>query len=195
MTSWMYFCPFVDWRGCVNVFRVLSFCAIGWFDMGVRLVLRDAWSCMLKTCERFGDIVKHGDVDSLSCVILVDVHAEIPLTVPIVRALVVLAEDGGKVFGVFAANILDAKIVHTKCERYGLIVVLPEAWCDGTLAVAVLIQTSFLEFLRKYTRLWEAVHSFFNFDVDVSIGGGLVGKTCGWGHPFWGISLHRCAHM
>ncbi len=32
------------------------------------------------------------------------------------RALVVLAENGGKVFGVFVADILDAEIVHTKCE-------------------------------------------------------------------------------
>jgi hypothetical protein len=32
------------------------------------------------------------------------------------RALVVFAEDGGEVFGVYAADILDAKIVHTKCE-------------------------------------------------------------------------------
>ncbi len=70
----------------------------------------------MKTCEPIGDIVKQGDVDSSSCVIPVDVHAEIPLTIPIMRALVVLAEDGGKVFSVFAANILDAKIVHTECE-------------------------------------------------------------------------------
>ncbi len=94
---------------------------------------------MLKTCERFRDIVEHGDVDSSSCVIPVNAHAEIPLTNPIVRALVVLAEDGGMVFGVFAADLLDAKIVHTKYEQCGPIGVRPEAWCDGTLAVAVLI--------------------------------------------------------
>ncbi len=91
----------------------------------------------MKTCEHFGDIVECGDVDSLSRVIPVDVHAKIPLTVPIVQALVVFADDGGKVFGVFAADILDAKVAHTKFEQYGLIVVLSEAWCAGTLAVAV----------------------------------------------------------
>ena len=71
---------------------------------------------MLKTCECFGDIVEHGDMDSSSRVIPVDVHAKIPLTIPIVQALVVFAEDGGEVCGVFAVDILDAKIVHTKCE-------------------------------------------------------------------------------
>ena len=67
-------------------------------------------------CERFGDVVKHGGVDSSSHVIPVDGHAQVPLTIPIVQALVVLAENGGKVFSMFAANILNAKIVHTKCE-------------------------------------------------------------------------------
>ncbi len=33
------------------------------------------------------------------------------------------------------------------------------------------------EFLCKYTCLWEAIHPFLNFDVDKSIGGGLVGKV------------------
>ncbi len=103
------------------------------------MVLWDAWGSMLKTFECFGDIVKHGDVDSLFRVIPVAVHAKIPLTIPIVQALVVLAEDGGKVFGVFAVDKFDYKIVHTKCEQYGPIVVSPEAWCVGTLVVAVLI--------------------------------------------------------
>ncbi len=55
-------------------------------------------------------------MDSSSRVIPVDGHAQVSLTVPIVGALVVLAENGGKVFGVFAADILDAKIIHTKWE-------------------------------------------------------------------------------
>ncbi len=71
---------------------------------------------MSKLCERFGDAVKHGGVDSSSHEIPVDGHAQVPLTIPIVQALVVLAENGGKVFGVFSADILDAEIVHTKCE-------------------------------------------------------------------------------
>ena len=82
---------------------------------------------MLKTCERFRDIVKHGDVNSSSRAIPVNIHAKILLTVPIVQALVVLAEDGGEVFCMFTADILDAKIAHTKCEQYGPIVVPPEA--------------------------------------------------------------------
>ncbi len=79
-------------------------------------MLRDAWRCMLKMCEHFGDVVKHGGVDSSTHIISVNGHAQVSLTVPIRQALVVLAANGGKVFSVFAADILDAKIVHTKCE-------------------------------------------------------------------------------
>ena len=79
-------------------------------------MLRDAWRCMLKRCERFEEVVKYGGVDSSSRVIPVDGHAQVPLTIPIVQALAVLAENGGKVFGVFAADILNAKIIHTTCE-------------------------------------------------------------------------------
>jgi hypothetical protein len=33
------------------------------------------------------------------------------------------------------------------------------------------------EFLCKNTRLWEAIHSFLNFYVDESIGGGFDGEV------------------
>jgi hypothetical protein len=54
---------------------------------------------------------------------------------------------------------------------------LPEAWCVGTLAVAVLILTLLQEFLCEYTHLREAIHFFLNFDVDISIGGGIVSEV------------------
>ncbi len=41
--------------------------------------------------------------------------------------------------------------------------------------------------MRKYTRLREAVHSFLNFDVDISIGGGLVGKVVHGDKLFWEV--------
>ena len=60
---------------------------------------------------------------------------------------------------------------------WGLLVVLPEARRDGTLAVVVLIQTLLKEFLSENTSLREAVHPFFNFDVDTSVEDGLAGKV------------------
>lgn len=109
------FACFVEERRCINVFHVLSFDTVCWFDMGVMLLLRTPWWLVLEACEGFGDILEHGYVDGLSHVVPVDVHAEVPLHVIIVGALIVLAEnEEGEVFGMLTANILDAKIIRTQ---------------------------------------------------------------------------------
>ena len=46
---------------------------------------------------------------------------------------------------------------------------LPEAWCEETLVVAMLVQAFFKEFLSKIPGLQEVEHSFLNFDVDESM--------------------------
>ena len=53
----------------------------------------------------------------------------------------------------------------------------PEAWREGTLVVAVLIEVFFKEFLRENSSLQEAIHSFLNFDVDKSTGADLVDEV------------------
>ncbi len=72
---------------------------------------------MLKSCQFFRDIlVKHGYMYSSSCVVPIKIHAKVLLSVPVVQAPVVFAEDGGKMFGVFAAYIFYSKVVHTQRE-------------------------------------------------------------------------------
>ena len=34
----VFFALFVKWWGCVDVFCVLSFCTVGWVDMGANMV-------------------------------------------------------------------------------------------------------------------------------------------------------------
>ncbi len=65
-----------------------------------------------------------------------------------------LAENGGKVFSMLAADILDTEVIHTTCEIYRSIVVSPEAWSDGALTAAMFVETLLQEFLCKNTRLW-----------------------------------------
>ena len=81
--------------------------------MGVQLMLWDTRRWVLKSCECFGYVFKHGVVDSAACVVPVNVHAQVPLTFPFQFAFVMFIEDGGTVLGMFMLNILDAKIVHT----------------------------------------------------------------------------------
>ena len=103
---------------CNNIFHVLGLGAVGWFDMGVWLLLRDASASwlVLEPCEAFGGIFKHGYMYCPYCVIPVNDHAKVPLTIPIMGALVVLTENGGEVFGMLTADVLDAKIIHASCE-------------------------------------------------------------------------------
>ncbi len=53
---------------------------------------------------------------SLSYVVPIKIHAKVLLSVPVVRAPVVFAEDGGKMFGVFGAYIFYSNVVHTQRE-------------------------------------------------------------------------------
>ena len=79
---------------------------------------------------------------------------------------------------------------------------LPEARRDGTLAVAMLVQSFFEELLCENTSLWKAAHPFLDCDVDKFDGGGLVGEVIHLyellrevldfhAHEFWSCHWHH----
>ncbi len=80
------------------------------------LMLWGMWCLVLKSCQCFRDIVKHGYMYSSSFVVPIEIHAEVSLSVPVVRAPVVFAEDGDKMFGMFTSYIFYSKVVHTQRE-------------------------------------------------------------------------------
>ncbi len=51
-----------------------------------------------------------------SRVVPINIHAEVSLSVPVMGALIVFIEDRGKMSGVFAADVLYPKVVHSECE-------------------------------------------------------------------------------
>ena len=54
---------------------------------------------------------------------------------------------------------------------------VPEAPCEGALALAMFVEPCFEEFLRKYPYLREAIHALLYFDVNKSIGIGFVDEV------------------
>ncbi len=84
--------------------------------MRIWLMLWATWWLVLKSCQCFRDIVKHGYMYSSSCVVPIKIHAKVLLSVPVVQAPVVFAEDGSKMFGMFAAYIFYSKVIHTQRE-------------------------------------------------------------------------------
>jgi hypothetical protein len=79
--------------------------------MWVRLVLGFLGRRVLKTSECLRHVFEHGDMYSFVAGVSVYVHSQVALAIPTLQAFVMLVEDGGKVFGVFASDVLDAKVV------------------------------------------------------------------------------------
>ncbi len=75
---------------------------------------------VLKSRQCFRDIVKHGFMYSASCVASIEIHAEVSLSVPAMRAPVVFAEDGGKVFGMFGPIYFIPKLSTHSVNDIGL---------------------------------------------------------------------------
>jgi hypothetical protein len=80
--------------------------------MWVRLVLGLFWCCVLKSSECLRHVLKHRDVYFFVIVVPVNVHSQVALSVPILRAFVMIVEDGGEVFGMLTTNVFDAEIIY-----------------------------------------------------------------------------------
>ncbi len=52
-------------------------------------------------------------------IVPINVHAEVFLAIPILRALVVHVENLEQMLGVFSANVFHAEIVNAEREGYG----------------------------------------------------------------------------
>jgi hypothetical protein len=76
-----------------------------------------------------------------------------------------------EVLEVFIPNTFDAKVVHAQVEPDGLLSVFSEARHVGMFEVSMACQTEFEEFVGKDATLWEVVHSFSDFHVDITING------------------------
>ncbi len=62
-------------------------------------------------------------------------------------------------------------MLHAQVEPDGSWSVFPEAMQVGLFEVSMACQMEFEEFVGKDAGLWEAVHTFFDFHVDITING------------------------
>jgi hypothetical protein len=58
-------------------------------------------------------------MDFSMLIVPINVHAEVFLAIPILRALVVHVENLEQMLGVFSANVFHAEIVNAEREGYG----------------------------------------------------------------------------
>jgi hypothetical protein len=93
---------------------------------------------------------------------------------PIFVNVVCLHPKGSKkVLQVFITNVFDAKVVHAQVEPDELWDMFPEARHVGLFEVPMACKTEFEELVGKDAGLWEAVHTFSDFHVDITINGFL----------------------
>ena len=110
-------------------------------------VLRRRRFLMLELCEGFGDISWHGEVNLSLGVVPVKGDASVMRAGPVCGDLVVFSEDLEEMLRVFFSAVFDTKIVRHKGELDGMPFVGPESRDELTLAVAMLVEVFFEEFI------------------------------------------------
>jgi hypothetical protein len=74
-----------------------------------------------------------------------------------------------EMLGILTSHIPDTEIIHNKRECDGACDVFPKAWSEGYMMGPLEIQTARKEVVWKDTILMEAVYSFLDLHLDVSI--------------------------
>ncbi len=147
----------------------LSGCAIGRSGPGMWRVLGTAGWLMLEFEESFFNVARHGHVGSARFVIPLEGHAKEAFARPFCGDVIQGFESGDKVFGVFAANIFDAKVVDNKAEGDRAGGMMEEARSVFGRTVAKGGKMFDKAVVCKDSSLREAVHAFANLDHDIAV--------------------------
>ena len=71
--------------------------------------------------------------------------------------------------GVVCIGVFDSKIVDDKAKLEITSVVFPKSRCVATWFVSVRFKVFFQGFVCDEPCLWESIHSFAHFEIDISI--------------------------
>ena len=104
--------------------------------------------------QSFVAVIWHGEVYLAFVVVKIQCDSIIFLALPIFVHLIEFLKNLDKVVGVFFAHVLHPKIIHYKAETDGRPVVLPKSRCLITVAVPVLDNRFFKEFLGNNSCMW-----------------------------------------
>lgn len=121
---------------------------------------------MFKAAQHLGNIAGHGKVNSVVDVVPLEGDAAVEGSFPISGDGVLIGEDFVEVFSMFAANILDTKVIDNEAESNGSSLVDEEAGSVFGLDVAMLGEVWDELVVGKSSGLWEAIHALANFHID-----------------------------
>ena len=93
---------------------------------------------MLKMLSGLVAVSWHGDMDLLVWVVPCDGESQVAFPLPVMRCDVVHVECLKEVFGMFDANVIHSKVIHTEWKDDGSPVMLPKTGGDSALVISVL---------------------------------------------------------
>ena len=125
---------------------------------------------MFEFGQRFGHICWHGDVDEASIIVPVQGKAKVTGAGPVLGKVIFVVQSGEKMIGVSFTEIFYTEVIHCKSEGRGSAIVFPKARSETNGSVAVRREVGFELVIRKDTGLFETVHSFSDFEIEISLG-------------------------
>ena len=119
-------------------FGVLLFLAVDGGGVRVWRMLRFFGRRMSESCEGFGDIIRHGEINSSVCVIPIQVDATEDFAATVDCYVVVLFEAVDEVLGVGLANDFDTKVINNEIESCGTRDVMEESRSMTSWDIAII---------------------------------------------------------
>ncbi len=127
------------------------------------------FAVVLESRDGFAAISGHGKVNLAFLVVEIEVDSAVFLAFPVLVHHIVFFENLDEVICVLFSNIFYTEIINYEAECDWSLIVLPEAWCFVTLAVAIFRQPLFEELLGNDSCVGKPAHSAFHADVDIPI--------------------------
>lgn len=112
------------------------------------------------------DISFHGEAACAVGVVPCEVHSGEFSARPVGGNFVGFLEGGQEVVGMSAVAVFDAEIINNEYKKNWAPLVAPQSWGGGALEVSVFVQPLREEVVGKFSRLFEAIDTFCNFEVD-----------------------------
>ena len=174
---------FVEKRRKIRVGK-LDFLTVDGSGPAMRGVLRTQRRRMAQGEKRFGNILRHGDVNVPGSMVPIDLEAKITRAGPIFGELVSGGESGEEMIGVGFGKELDTEVVDSESESGAAFGVAPETGRMSDGNVTIRGEMSLELVIGENGSLFETVHAFADFNENVALGVEVIFGEIVFGNDF-----------
>ncbi len=124
---------------------------------------------MDKALEGTRNVARHGYIDVMALIVPIESEPNVPVATPVLGAFVFLGNDSNEVVNILLVSVSYTKVVNGEGEHQITVEMLPQAGRDRTWHVSKRLEEVAKTVVGKFSCLWEAIHAFAYFSVDVAI--------------------------